>query len=220
MTDPAPGHLVDGEPWAGPWRPSRLAELADALPRRGRPVAGRPAVVAVDGRSAGGKTTVADRLARAVPHAHVVHTDDVAWWHSFFGWTELMRSGVLEPVHRGAAVRFVPPAWTDRGRPGAVVVPADADLVVVEGVGAGRRELSDLVDAVVWVQAPEEVRWAREAARVAAGEVSADFVDEWQRAERPFLAAQRTWERAAFVVSGEPTPDPDVLIGLPGIRGG
>ena len=53
-----------------------IAGLAAELPA---PPPGRPLVVGVDGRSAGGKSTVSDRLA-AVTGAAVVHTDDVAWY--------------------------------------------------------------------------------------------------------------------------------------------
>ena len=210
--------LPGGEPWAGPWRSVALADLAADLMRVG---GGRPPVVAVDGRSASGKSTLAARLVDAVPGAHAVHTDDVAWWQGFFDWAALMRSGILEPVRAGTAVAFTPPAWTERGRPGAIVVPSGASLLVVEGVGAGRRELADLVDVTIWVQAETEVRSAREAARVAAGEVTATLVEEWQREELPFLAAQRTWERADHVVAGSHEaltggvrPErPDVLVG-------
>jgi uridine kinase len=216
--DPAETMLPDGEPWGGPWRSVTITDFAAEL-LRASPVTGRrPAIVAVDGRSASGKSTLAGGLAEAVPQAHLVHTDDVAWWHSFFDWVELMQSGVLEPVHRGKAVDFTPPAWTERGRQGAIVVPSGARLVVVEGVGAGRHELADLVDVTIWVQADEEARSAREAARIALGEVSAELVDEWQREERPFVARQRTWERADHVVAGgvrndSHRPADDVLVG-------
>ena len=219
-SDPAPVQLPDGEPWAGPWRSVALADLvADLLQHDG---GDRPLVVAVDGRSASGKSTLAARLVDAVAGAHVVHTDDVAWWQGFFDWADLMRSGILEPVRAGAAVAFTPPAWTERGRPGAITVPAGVSLLVVEGVGAGRRELAAVVDVTVWVQAETQVRSAREDARIAAGEVTETLVEEWQREELPFLAAQRTWERADHVVAGShdaltggstPRRPEDVLVG-------
>ena len=108
--------------------------------------------MAVDGRGASGKSTLANRLCAAVPACTVVSTDDVAWYHSFFGWAELIATGVLEPARRGESVSYRPPAWQERGRAGAIEVPAGRQLLLVEGVGAGRRELTDLLDAVVWVQ--------------------------------------------------------------------
>jgi MFS family permease len=54
-----------------------------------RLAAERPLVVALDGRSSSGKTTLAGRVAGAIPATAVVHTDAIAWWHSRFGWTNL-----------------------------------------------------------------------------------------------------------------------------------
>jgi hypothetical protein len=173
------------------------------LEKVGAPV-GRSPVLAIDGRSSSGKTTLARRLQDAIPGAATVHTDDVAWWHSPFGWTELLAQGVLEPLRRGRSVVYRPPAWEERDRPGAIEVPAGAGLIIVEGVGAGRRELAELLDGIVWVQADRELTERRDAARVAAGEIGADAYAQWMREERPFVAEQRAWERAFAVVAGTP----------------
>lgn len=139
--------LFPGEPEFGPWR----AEPISSVLARIRPGAGTR-IVAVDGRSAGGKTTCAARLAARVPGATVVHTDDVAWYQAFFDWAFLLREGVLDPVRAGRAVDYRPPAWESRGRDGAIEAPADCLLLVVEGVGVSRRELSGYFDLRLWVQ--------------------------------------------------------------------
>ena len=156
-------------------------------------------MVAIDGRSGAGKTTLARRLAATVARAAIVHTDDIAWFHARFDWVALMRAGVLEPVHRGEAVAYRPPPWDERSRPGAVEVPAGCDLVVVEGVGAGRSELADLLDAAVWVQSDRVVARERGIARDG-GDVAG--WDEWQSEELPFLERDRPWERADVIVAG------------------
>jgi hypothetical protein len=186
--------LYPGEPAAGPWRVVPVEDVLALL--------GRPRVLAVDGRSGGGKTTVAHRLAAAVPGATVLHTDDVAWYHAFFDWAELVRDGVLGPLRAGRDVHFRPPAWDERGREGAITAPAASPLVIVEGVGIGRRELADHVDALLWVQTGADE--ARRRGLLRDGADAADFWDEWQAAEDPFQAAQRPWERAGLIVSGAP----------------
>lgn len=194
MTLPGVTRLYPGEPAAGPWRAVPVEEVLDLL--------GRPRVLAVDGRSGGGKTTVAHRVAAAVPGASVLHTDDVAWYESFFDWAELMRDGILAPLRAGNDVRFRPPAWDARGREGAITADPASPLVIVEGVGIGRRELADHVDALLWVQTDADEARCRGLARDGAD--AADFWAEWQAAEDPFQAAQRPWERAGLVVSGAP----------------
>jgi hypothetical protein len=179
--------LGESEPAAGPWRVQRLTHFAQLVVNAVGGSLGRPAIVALDGRSSSGKTMLARRLEQAVPGAVTVHTDDIAWWHSFFGWADLLASGVLEPTRRGQAVGFRPPAWDERGRPGAIELPADASLVIVEGVGASRREIAHLLDAAVWVQSDLNAIERRDAARVAAGETNASLVARWMREESPLL---------------------------------
>lgn len=100
------------EPEAGPWRAVPFAELVADL--RTRWCAGQArADIAVDGRSAGGKSTLTARLAVALD-SEMVHADDVAWWHDFFDWDDLMVGGVLKPYLAGAALTFRPPAWQER----------------------------------------------------------------------------------------------------------
>ena len=49
---------------------------------------------------------------------------------------------VIEPWRRGEHVDYRPPGWVAQGREGAVTVPADVCVLVLEGVGAGRASLA------------------------------------------------------------------------------
>jgi len=175
-------------------RLSDLAAVADGAVR----------VLAVDGRSGGGKTTVAGRLAEAIDTCAVVHTDDIAWHHSFFDWTDLLIENVLIPFRRGEAVDYRPDAWRERDREGSISVPAGVEWLIVEGVGAARRELVPLVDAVLWVQSDDAIARERGIARDGGDEAATSFWDEWMAAEEPFLAHHRPWERADLIVNGTP----------------
>ena len=200
--------LPDGEPDCGPWRAVAVAELYTAL--------GRPRVLAVDGRSGSGKSTLVDRLVATVPGVAVVHTDDVAWHHDFFDWADLLVDGVLVPWRAGRDVAYRPPPWDARGRPGAITVPSGAPLLVVEGVGAGRRAFAPYLDALVWVQTDRAVAIRRGLERDG-GDVA--FWDEWEARERPFLAADRPWARADLVVNGQDVRNELVEVGrgVPGL---
>jgi hypothetical protein len=205
--------LAQEEPEAGPWRVELLTAVTEALMGRGpdRIVSGRPVILAVDGRSNAGKTTLAARIAGAVPGSAVVHTDDIAWEHSRFGWSDLLADGILAPVRQGRGVSFRPPRWAEHGREGSIDVPADCPLVVIEGDGAGRREVGHLIDALIWVQSDERevVRraWAR-ADAIDGANMPADGSPPddagWMTEEIPFNTDQRTWERANLFVCGTP----------------
>lgn len=174
-------------------------EILLRSPRRGR-----TRVVAVDGGSGSGKTTIATRLARALG-ASLVHTDDIAWWESFFDWWPLMIDGVLRPLSQGRDVRYRPSAWEQRGRHGAVEAVA-ADAVVIEGVGSGRMELASWVDFLVWVDTDRQL--AKDRGLERAGE-DPMFWTEWERAEEEHLDRDRPWERADVLICNDPSSHVD-----------
>ncbi|MEJ7630381.1 MAG: hypothetical protein WKF54_12390 [Nocardioidaceae bacterium] len=207
------------EPTFATGRVIRLASLVEEL---GSPAAvtGRPAILAIDGRSSSGKTTLARRIEAMSLTCSAVHTDDIAWNHSRFGWADLLTEHVLAPARRGRPVSFLPPGWESHGRQGRIEVPSGCDLLVVEGVGAGRQELRPMVDAVIWVETALETAEARDLARVGTpgGARSMQNMRDWLAEERPFLGAERTWEWADAIVAGatdvahDPTRDVVTLV--------
>jgi hypothetical protein len=223
--------LAPEEPEAVPWRVAPLSTVIEAVTRgvHGKVVTGRPVVLAIDGRSNNGKTTLALRIIRAVPGAVVVHTDDIAWEHSRFGWADLLADGILLPVSQGRSVSYRPPRWVERRREGSIEVPADCPLLVIEGDGAGRLEVAHLIDALIWVQSDEREAERRRLVRDR-NPSALDVVnfpsdglpldhDGWMAEEIPFNAAQRSWERAGIVVCGTPEmpydPVTEVVVGPP-----
>ena len=195
--------LPDVEPPVLAWEAPAVQEVAKQLHELGD-ASRRRVVVAVDGRSASGKSTFARRLGASVPGSSVVCTDDVAWWESFFDWEHLLVEGVLEPLRRGDGVSYRPPAWDRRARSGAIEVASDASFVVIEGVGVGRRSLSEWFDAMVWVQSDLVEARRRGIERDGATPEAEAFWEEWNREEVEFLADDRPWERATLTVCGTP----------------
>ena len=171
----------------------------------------RPLIVAVDGRSGAGKSTLAGWLLDATPGATIVHTDDLAWHEPYFEWGQLLREGVLRPLHASEPVEFRPPAWIARGRDGAVTVPRGSAVVFIEGVGAAQRAAFDLVDVAVWVQSDSAQAERRGIERDVADGSNGDrdqsvaYWHEWMSYENPFLADDRPWDRAHLFIAGTPT---------------
>src|SRR6185312_3712287 len=134
--------LHSGEVEATGWRIEKLTDRAQRLRDASPGIAGRPRLIAIDGRGGSGKTTLAQRLRVTVPRSWTVHTDDVGWNHAFFDWTDVIIENVLRPLHQGEAVQFRPQAWVEHGRPGTIDVPAGLDVVWVEGTGIIRERLA------------------------------------------------------------------------------
>ncbi len=214
MPDPSLYPLHPQEPLVQSWVTSSISELLDA-PLQGRRRTDRPLVVAIDGRGASGKSTLAAALHAAAARSGVVHTDDVAWHEPFFAWDRLLLEGVLEPLQQGHGVDFRPPAWAYKGRAGSIRVTSGLDLVIVEGTGSGHRTFADLTDVLIWVQSDPVVATRRGIERDVAAGVNGDraqaeaFWHDWTRAEVEFFQEQRPWDQADIVVDGTPqTPAP------------
>jgi uridine kinase len=184
----------------------------------------RPRILAVDGRSGSGKTTLADRLRQVLPGAAVVHTDDVAWAHSHFGWDDLMLAGILEPLHGGRDVHYQPPAWQPHWRSRYIDVSGDTSTVVIEGVGASRRQVAHLIDVAIWMQADGDGARRRGVRRDMVDQgideaAARQHWDDWAAEEVPFLLQDRPWQRADVIAATAPVlahdPQTDVVIAPP-----
>jgi hypothetical protein len=211
--------LGAGERPAGPWRVEPLTELVRWVTSASPAPVGRPRIVAVDGRGAGGKTTLAERIRATAPGTQVVHTDDIAWAHSRFGWADLMINGVLGPLHDRRSVHYQPPAWTRDRRSGCIEVPIDAPLLIIEGVGASRREVTSLIDASIWVQSDLVEAQRRGILRDGGDADAVRRWHAWMAEELPFLATDRPWDRADIIVDGtdhvEHDPATEIVLAPP-----
>ena len=132
------------------------------------PGGGRVRVVAVEGRSGAGKSTVAARLREALTArgeaVHVLTMEDLyAGWDGLAEGARLLRTRVLAPLARGEE-----PVWHrwdwERGErdpePSRLSEAVSrGGVLIVEGTGSGVSP--DLVDLLVWVHAPENVRTRR-----------------------------------------------------------
>jgi uridine kinase len=190
---------------------------AQALARwvTARCAARAPCVVALDGPSGAGKTTLADELAALLPGAAVVHLDDLyPGWDGLEAVVPLLVDHVLEPL-RGPASLAVPGWDWDRDTPGDArprpdLGPPRPRVVLVEGAAAGARACAPYLDAVIWAEAPEDLRKERALARD--GAAYAPHWERWARQERAHFARERTRERADLVVdTGADPRDPIVV---------
>ncbi|MEE1751472.1 hypothetical protein [Streptomyces sp. SP18CS02] len=154
----------------------RRADELRALP----PSCGPVRLIAVDGHAGSGKSTFASRLAAALGGAPVLRLDDIATHDELFAWTDRLRVDVLEPMRRGEVAHLHPYDWNLR-RFGPPLALPPAPVVLIEGVGAGRRALRPLLARLLWMERGPEESWNR--GRDRDGPAQSDFWDGWTVAE-------------------------------------
>jgi uridine kinase len=164
-----------------------------ASARRAAPRAGRTRVLAIDGRSGAGKTSLAAAL-RDQLQAPVVSLEDLyGGWDGLERGIDLLVSAVLEPLAAGQAARVPRYDWAARewAAPSLIEPP---DILIVEGVGAGARRAASFESLLVWLEVPTPVRKKRALDRD--GQTFAPYWDQWAAHEDLMLARERTPDRA------------------------
>lgn len=164
----------------------------------------RPVLIAVDGFSGAGKTSLAVELAAALRAHHRVslfHLEDIyPGWDGLADGIAYYREHVAAPLADGQ--RAVWQAWDWKtGRYGGTRGTEPAEIILLEGVGASSAGVGHLLDAAVWVQAPAELR--REQALKRDGDTYAPHWERWAAQERTWAAADPAAARADITVDRE-----------------
>lgn len=174
----------------------------------------RPVLIAVDGRSGAGKTSLALELAsllRQHREVSLFHLEDVyPGWNGLAAGVDRYLQTVLTPLDQGLDAQWVSWDWAAHFD-GETRRTAAAPIVIIEGVGAAHAWARDKLDVVIWVEAPEELRKGRALSRD--GETYAPFWDLWAAQEAELLAQHQPAESADILVDS-PVEPADVLLAL------
>ena len=181
---------------AAPWHDAPVSQLLEAIaaaPRR----AAATRVIAIDGRSGPGKSTLAAgaRRRECRPRSSRSRTSTAAGTGCEDGVGRLC-GGVLSPFAQGRAARVPRYDWGA----GAWLEPRTLEppeILIVEGVGAGALAAAPYTSLLAWVQAPAALRLERALTRRPG---DAHAWERWARQEDAYVERERPQERADFVV--------------------
>jgi uridine kinase len=169
-------------------------------------------VVALDGHSGAGKSTVATAIAQRVDAA-VVRVDDfyrdlteadrlalspAEGVDEYFDWQRLRREALVPLAERRRA-KFSCFDWVAGSGLSGEATLDPRDILIVEGVYAARPEFDDLVDLKVLVEAAEEERERRRRER----HDPHAWEERWDAAERHYFAEIRPPSAFDLVVAGD-----------------
>lgn len=157
-------------------------------------------LIAIDGRSCSGKTTLASELEEALG-ATVVHLEYLYnGWDGLEAGIETAVSHVLEPMSRREDAVVPQWDWYAGGWGEALDVPVPG-VLILEGVGAASACVRDYASLTIWLELPESQRRAR--AHVRDWETFAAHWDQWAAQEDQLFTREQLPDHVDLVLIGE-----------------
>lgn len=171
--------------------------------------AARPLIIGIDGRSGSGKTVLSKVLADNLSANHdvtVLRLEDLyRGWDGLHAGIEIFSRDVLPKLAAGETATYQTWDWhaAAGGEPGPEVTTEPTEVMICEGVGVGVRENRELLDVLIWLRVPDEVRYDRAMGRD--GENYREQWDNWAAQERRMLDQDQIYDAADLVlVANEP----------------
>ncbi len=170
-------------------------------------------VVALDGMSGTGKTTIAKEVANRLDAVNVLCDDfftggrNSVWAKksaqemidNAIDWRRIRRE-VVEPLKAGRAASWHPFNWKAFERLDSKTITAQPKhVVILDGAFAARKELSDIVDYTILITVPHEKRVTRVIAREGE-DYSKDWHDTWQASMEYYFTVMRPPESFDLIV--------------------
>ncbi|MEU3272645.1 uridine kinase [Saccharomonospora sp. NPDC006951] len=165
-----------------------------------KPALGDVRVLAVDGPSGSGKSTFASAVVACLREGGtstaLVSTDDFATWDAPVSWWPRLAEGVLTPLAAGRQGSYRVMDWTSGvPRLGESVVVDVPEVLVLEGVSAGRASIRPSLSLLCWVESADAAtRLERAVARD--GKSSRPMLAAWQRFEHGWFEVDQTRQSA------------------------
>ncbi|MGO4189133.1 chorismate-binding protein [Pseudarthrobacter sp. TAF60_1] len=148
-----------------------------------------PVIIAIDGRSGAGKTTLAIEVAARLRNHHKVslfHLEDIyPGWNGLAAGIERYVSTVLGPLSSGEPATWTSWDWANH-YDGDTRVTLPSEIVIIEGVGAAALQARPLLSAVIWADSPDDVRRKRALDRD--GGTYEPYWEQWAAQEDEWLA--------------------------------
>lgn len=159
-------------------------------------------LITIDGPAGAGKTTLAEilksELRQKAISVEIIHMDDLYdGWDNALG-PKLGRAlediaqqshgkEIIHPIYNWAQKKFT--------RVKSIPTP---QVLILEGVGAGRKEIREKTSLSIWVDIEPSLGVHRAISRD--GEVIAPFMETWSQKQAEYFAEHHTRENASFTI--------------------
>lgn len=173
--------------------------------------AAHPLIVGIDGRSGSGKTVLSTVLADTLSAEHdvtVLRLEDLyRGWGGLQAGIDIFSQDVLPHLAQGETATYSTWDWragnTPGGQPGPEVTTEPTEVIICEGVGVGARQHRELLDVLIWLRVPDDIRYQRAITRD--GDLYREQWEHWAAQERELLDQDQIYDAADLVlVAHEP----------------
>lgn len=170
-------------------------------------------LIAIDGPSAAGKSTLASAINNVLPNVTVVHMDDFyrvldeetrvalnakGGYDRYYDW-ERLEIQVIKPLLTGRNSRYQKYDWMTN-RLGEWLTVQATGIIVIEGCYAARPELRSYYDIVLFVETSTARRLQRQHERA---DATAPWLARWDAAEQLYIQHYQPHHYADLVIAGE-----------------
>ncbi len=174
---------------------------------------GSVTLIAVDGHSAAGKTSLARELETSFSDVSTVHMDDfyhvmdnqererldaAGGYELYYDWQRLERE-VLQPLSQNQTSHYYKYDWATNELSKESVTLQPFGVVIVEGCYSARPELRNYYHARILVETSAEKRLERQCKRANASQA---WLEKWDAAERYYLEHLNAGAFADLTVQG------------------
>lgn len=123
----------------------------------------RPIFLVIDGPAGAGKTTLAREIVTSMGQGEVIHCDDLYnGWHDALTPTleKHFREWIIAPLNESQMPRYRKYNWKSGGYESEIEVPSTR-LLILEGVGAALKSMTDFADLSIWMEISPALGLAR-----------------------------------------------------------
>jgi uridine kinase len=171
-------------------------------------------LLAIDGPSASGKSTLAGQISKHFQQCTIIHVDDfyktslqrknqisINTQHGIDFDLERLKQQVLEPIVLGKSANYQIYNWSsDRLTDTRTIKPSG--LIIIEGIYSLRQDLQSYFDFKIWLEAPKKVCEERVLKRDQDGTGNySNWKNDYRPAEEQYITLQNPENSADLVLT-------------------
>lgn len=176
---------------------SNVVDLLQELTRSRSAACGNTFVIGIDGRSGSGKTALASHLASECDWPTLSLENLYPGWHGL--GTGISRAAACLADFAIGEHHELPQWDWYASRPGPSKTVLPRPFLVLEGVGAGARNIRPFLSVLIWLDAPDELRKKRALARD--GETFEPWWDTWRAQEDDYFVTDQPRAHADLLIN-------------------